>query len=746
MSFVEVVGVLAVVSAVLTVFFGYLYYKDRDERKLMFMLVFAFTTLAHIGEISYGLGSPISEKIFAWSPLPTISAILIAVFFSLGNHKDFRNTLHIFLISLLASIIMIFSPIPVSINLEIVYTILLTITILAAIYVVLTRKTLPDSMFLLSTVCFTLAEVSRITRFARMEITLFMELSAHIFIALVFLTAKESTGSNIASFFSIKDELKKTQQELENSQEQLMKAEYNFKSLIDVIADPVVIVDKKGHFLEINDTVRDRTGFTRDELLGKNFLKTNIVTTKSKAILIKKLTERMMGINVKPYEVEANTKSGKTIQLEVNAKKIEYKGKNADLVIFHDITERKILEKEQEKYAEQLEKEVKDRTKTVREHEEKLQSIFDSSPDAIAVFNLKGNITDCNKAALDFLGVSTKEEVINKNGLMFVTKKDQHKIKKTMNNVLKTSSVTNVGYTALNKGNKMCPAEFSASVIKDQSNKPVGFVAIIKDITERHKMENELRCYSEQLEELVEKRTKALKKSQKQLVRSERLAAIGEAATMVGHDLRNPLQAIENGIYYIDTELSKFKVPQRTKETLQSIHNSIDYADNIVKDLQHFAAKREPLLRETDINTIIKESLLCIKKPENIEINRESSKVPKIEIDKDMIKRVFVNLIVNGIQAMQEKGGLLTISTKKSKGYIKVSFKDMGKGINKENKKKLFTPFFTTKAQGMGVGLAICKRFVERHNGNITVESEEGKGSIFTVKLPIRSEEVGKLD
>jgi signal transduction histidine kinase len=263
-------------------------------------------------------------------------------------------------------------------------------------------------------------------------------------------------------------------------------------------------------------------------------------------------------------------------------------------------------------------------------------------------------------------------------------------------------------------------------------------LSIVRDITERKRMENELRRYSEQLEELVEERTIALKESQERLVKSEKLAAIGQAATMVGHDLRNPLQAIENGIYYINTELSNLQISQKITETLQAIHSSVDYADNIVKDLQSFASKREPIFREIDINPLVKETFSQVKTPENVETVIELGELPKIEADKDMMKRIFVNLAVNGIQAMKEKGGTLKVSTKKTNGFIEVKFKDTGIGIKKENIQKIFTPFFTTKAQGMGVGLSICKRFTEIHDGSIKVESEEGKGSIFTVKLPIQ--------
>jgi two-component system NtrC family sensor kinase len=861
---------LAVLSVVFALFFSYLFQRDKDKRKLMFLLVFVFSVFIRLLEIIPGWESmPILQKTYQWGALPVTSAILIAVLSGLLNQKDFRKPFKIFLCILAASIFMIVLPLPVSPQPELLYPIISIAAISASGYLILRRRELADFMFLLSTACFALAEVGRGTMGSGIEFIIFSYTCAYMFLALVFVTVRESSGSGIASFFALERELEKTQQELEFSRDQLVRAEDNFKSLVNLIADPVVIVDHKGRFLEINDKLVESTGFSKEELLGKNFMKTDIVTTKSKAILMKNLAKRMMGINVKPYEIEANTKSGEIINLDVNANKIEYKNKSADLVVFRDITERKMMEEKLEKYAEQLEKRVKERTKTLRESEEKLRSIFNSSPDAIAVYDLTGNIIECNQATLDFLGVSTKDEVIDKNGLIFVAKKDRKKVSKSMKNVLEVGLIVNMEYTALNKDGYEFPAEFSASAIKDPSGNPNGFVSIIKDITERKRredelhrsetknkailnaipdlmwrmnkggiflefiptkdfptlippeqilgknihdvapkwfaqkamrytkqafqtnevqifeyqlpstlgsdkmhdyearlvvggedeilsivrditerkrMENELRHYSEQLEELVEERTVALKQSQERLVKTERLAAIGQAATMVGHDLRNPLQAIENGLYYINTELSNLPVSQKITETLQAIHDSVNYADNIVKDLQSFASKREPLFREMDINTLVKETFSHVKTPENVEAVIELGELPKIEADKDMMKRIFVNLAVNGIQAMVEKRGILKVSTKETNGFIEVAFQDTGIGITKENMQKIFIPFFTTKAQGMGVGLAICKRFVEIHDGRIEVESKEGGGSIFTVKLPIQRNGGVKLD
>jgi signal transduction histidine kinase len=142
------------------------------------------------------------------------------------------------------------------------------------------------------------------------------------------------------------------------------------------------------------------------------------------------------------------------------------------------------------------------------------------------------------------------------------------------------------------------------------------------------------------------------------------------------------------------------------------------------------------MLESTDINAIVKETMTQLEAPENVGIVIELGHLPEIGVDRDMMKRVFMNLAWNGIQAM-ENGGILKVSTKKMKRFVEISFGDTGTGISKESMEKLFTPFFTTKAKGMGMGLAVCKRFVDAHGGSIDVESKEGKGSTFTVRLHI---------
>ena len=275
------------------------------------------------------------------------------------------------------------------------------------------------------------------------------------------------------------------------------------------------------------------------------------------------------------------------------------------------------------------------------------------------------------------------------------------------------------------------------------------FVSILTStmFESRKKMEKQLEEYAEHLEEKVQERTRELKETHERLLKSERLVAIGEVANMVGHDLRNPLQSIENATYYLNNELPRLPpstpIPQKAIEMLQVINDSVNYADKIIRDLHDFSATKKPALKKTNINAIVKETLSQVKAPENVELILELRHLPKINVGKGMIKRVFLNLAINGIQAM-ENGGTLKVSTKKTKGFVEVSFKDTGVGASKENMRKLFTPFFTTKAKGMGMGLSICKKFVDAHGGSIEVESEEGKGTTFTVKLPIQRENGGE--
>ncbi|MGC9094790.1 MAG: GAF domain-containing protein [Candidatus Bathyarchaeia archaeon] len=255
---------------------------------------------------------------------------------------------------------------------------------------------------------------------------------------------------------------------------------------------------------------------------------------------------------------------------------------------------------------------------------------------------------------------------------------------------------------------------------------------LIENLEEAKK---QLEEYADQLEQKVEERTRELKKSQEQLLKTQRLAVIGELAGMVGHDLRNPLTSIAGAQYYLKKRLN-LEANDKIREMLELIEKNIAYANKIINDLLDYSREIELELIEKTPKSLVAEALSLVEIPKNIEIKDFTTHNPKIKVDPEKIKRVFTNIIKNAVEAMP-KGGTLTIKSRKVHDKVEISFTDTGVGMSKETLAKLWTPLFTTKAKGMGFGLPICKRFVEAHKGCITAESTPGKGTTFTVTIPI---------
>ncbi|MBS7637101.1 hypothetical protein KEJ37_07230, partial [Candidatus Bathyarchaeota archaeon] len=252
------------------------------------------------------------------------------------------------------------------------------------------------------------------------------------------------------------------------------------------------------------------------------------------------------------------------------------------------------------------------------------------------------------------------------------------------------------------------------------------------------KARRELQVYADQLEEKVEERTRELREIQDKLLRAQRLAVIGELAGMVGHDLRNPLTSIAGATYYIKRRLSK-AIDGKVKEMIELIEKNIGYSNKIINDLLDYSREIKLDIAETSPKALVEEALASVEIPSNIHVVKVVRNSPRIRADFEKVKRVLVNLIRNAVDAMP-KGGTLIIKCWKRGANVEFIVSDTGVGMSGETMKKLWTPLFTTKAKGMGFGLSICKRFVEAHGGTITVESALGKGSTFTVTLPIEPE------
>jgi len=267
---------------------------------------------------------------------------------------------------------------------------------------------------------------------------------------------------------------------------------------------------------------------------------------------------------------------------------------------------------------------------------------------------------------------------------------------------------------------------------------PPVFVAIIEDITERKKAQQELQKYQEHLEELVEERTRELEKSQKQLIHSEKLSALGKLTGSISHEFNNPLQGLRNVI-----DILSQSTPSEKEVKLADLgKKECDRMAEMIASLRGFSKPSSGKVSSTDINQCMEEVLaLQIKslKERGIQVNRQfSDNLPKIEVVEDQIKQVLLNIIQNSAESISGAGQII-LTTKKQDSHIIMKIQDTGHGISEENKKNLFEPFFTTKGgKGIGLGLSISYGIIQNHGGNIEVESDLDKGTIVTVILPVQ--------
>jgi signal transduction histidine kinase len=239
------------------------------------------------------------------------------------------------------------------------------------------------------------------------------------------------------------------------------------------------------------------------------------------------------------------------------------------------------------------------------------------------------------------------------------------------------------------------------------------------------------------LVEKERKRREELKKAQEELVQANKYKVIGELAAGIAHEIRNPLGSIQGSLEI----LRKDYQPEDSKyEFLNILLKEVKRLNKVITDFLNYAKPALPNLIDTDINQLISETVLilspqAVKKEVSLKTELEKN-LPRIKTDPSQLKQAFINLILNSLEAIEDKGEI-TISAHQDKNRLKIVFQDNGKGMSEETKSKIFTPFFSTKEGGTGLGLGIVERIIQNHKGEIKVESTLRKGTIFTLSFPI---------
>jgi PAS domain S-box-containing protein len=328
----------------------------------------------------------------------------------------------------------------------------------------------------------------------------------------------------------------------------------------------------------------------------------------------------------------------------------------------------------------------------------------------LVTISADGKITDVNSATELVTGYS-REELIGKDFSHYFT--EPKKAEQGYREVFTKGYVKDYPLAILHRTGKVTDVLYNATVYRDSDGVIQGVFAAARDITE-------------------------IKKMEQQLKESGRLAAIGATAGMVGHDIRNPLQAIMSDTYLLRAELASMvdcKIKEGVIESIDSIEKNIGYINKIVADLQDYARPLRPECVDVDLYELVTSVFSPINIPDGLDPSIEIDTHLSIRSDPTILRRIFANLIINAIQAMPN-GGKLTIQASKGSDTAVISVEDTGVGIPEDIKPKLFTPMMTTKPKGQGLGLAVVKRLVESLGGSITFESELGKGTKFVISLP----------
>jgi PAS domain S-box-containing protein len=366
----------------------------------------------------------------------------------------------------------------------------------------------------------------------------------------------------------------------------------------------------------------------------------------------------------------------------------------------------------------------------------KQAALIDLSPDGIIVKHLDDTITFWSEGAERLYGWTKQEAIGQKASALLRTHSDMsaEKIIDELKQVGKwAGQVTQ--YTR--DGQELAVQSFWLAMVNNSGELEV--LESNADITTQKQLQDKLEEKAAEVEEYATRMEELANTRARQLKDAERLAAIGATASMVGHDIRNPLQAITSDMYLISEEAKTMpngECKQSIMESIDSVNENLMYINKIVSDLQDYTRPLKPNMQNADLAELIQGTVLSINIPKKVEITTEVKDDSKaIKTDIAYLRRILTNLMTNAVQAMQDEGKL-TIEARKMKSKVIIVIEDTGIGIPQDVRVKMFTPLFTTKSKGQGLGLAVVKRLVEALGGTIKFDSEENKGTKFTIELP----------
>jgi two-component system NtrC family sensor kinase len=509
-----------------------------------------------------------------------------------------------------------------------------------------------------------------------------------------------SDEGRIRTYAYIKDvtERKKFEKELRESEKRC-------QNLFERVRDGVFISSREGRFMDCNPALLEMLGYeTKEEFLKIDIAKDLYVNPADRKAFQRQIEEQGF---VKDLEVEFKKKSGEkvTVLLTANVERDEAGGVIGYEGLNIDISDRKRMERELE------------------EANEFLRGLIESSVDAIIVTNMTGDILLFNRGAEILLGYKA-QEVVGKMNIRSIYPPgvaEEVMVKMRSRAFGGVGKLTSFPISHRRKDGELIEGDLSAALMYDETGKEMASVGIFKDLRERLRIERELR------------------ETQQALLQSEKLAAMGRLTSQIAHELNSPMYGIMNTL-----ELLKTEIPQESKRRriLELSLSETQRLCEMLRNMLSFSKPEEEARQKIDVNELLEGILLMMEKQmreASIQVETHLGEdLPRVMASTNQMRQVFLNMFKNAKEATQ-KGGTITVRTETQENSVLIHIQDTGVGIPEEIRNKIFEAFFTTKqrVKGVGLGLSVCYGIIKDHGGEMKVQSQVGKGSTFTISLPI---------
>jgi PAS domain S-box-containing protein len=503
----------------------------------------------------------------------------------------------------------------------------------------------------------------------------------------------------------------KLEQAVSDRTQQLVASQARYKALFDLVADSVFMVNPSGKIVAVNKREEQALGYAEANVVGRSLLE--VVLSGYHDALRGWLSDIISGQRkVSTQEIMVRHADGLEIPAEMDLIRVGVADQLLVMVQLRDITDRKRLERQLDTYREELEDKVRERTREIEETKQYLENLLENANDVIYTLDTEQRFTYVN-SKIEAWGYR-KDDLLGRPYLALLSKRHRGKrLKSTLDigakQVYEVEVVTRTGEPRT--------VMVSVSPLHGVEGAILGVLGIARDMTETKKLEQQIR-------------------------NSEKLASVGKLAAGVAHEINNPLGGILNCLYNLRKGTLS---PSRQEEYRVSMEDGVRRVQAIVRQLLDFSQQHEPAFALTDINHVVDRVLVLtthLFAPNRIRLETGFGQgLPNIMVDRHMIEQVLMNLILNAVQAMKDGGGL-TIRTSVVEGVCLIEVRDTGSGIPPAVLPRIFDPFFTTKSEGegTGLGLSLSLGIVERHGGKILVDSEVGKGTTFTLCLPVSRE------